>query len=212
MRKPSEPLRDFTYRLLNKKMHDFITTERLLLRSFEEQDVNDLFLILSDKEVNTFLPMFPFADIEEAKSYLQSKYMENYAQRKGFYYAVCLKEDNIPIGYIHVSGDDCHDLGYGLRTEFWHRGIIFEACSAVIDKLKQTDIRYITAAHDINNPRSGKVMQAIGMKYQYSYEEQWQPKNILVTFRMYQLNFDEKDEWVYKKYWDKYPVHFIESF
>lgn len=35
-------------------------------------------------------------------------------------------------------------------------------------------------------------------------------QNILVTFRMYQLNFDGQEDRVYKKYWDKYPVHFIE--
>ena len=73
------------------------------------------------------------------------------------------------------------------------------------------NIPYITATHDVNNPRSGKVMQAIGMKYQYSYEEYWQPKLYLVTFRMYQLNFDDQQDRVYKKYWNKYPVHFIEE-
>ena len=36
------------------------------------------------------------------------------------------------------------------------------------------------------------------MKYQYSYEEQWQPKNFLVTFRMYQLNLDGNTDRVYK--------------
>ena len=76
--------------------------------------------------------------------------------------------------------------------------------------VKQSGIPYITATHDVKNPRSGKVMQNIGMHYQYSYEELWQPKNILVTFRMYQLNFDGQEDRVYKKYWDKYPVHFIE--
>lgn len=30
------------------------------------------------------------------------------------------------------------------------------------------------------------------MKYCYTYEEQWQQKNIPVFFRMYQLNFDGK--------------------
>ena len=48
------------------------------------------------------------------------------------------------------------------------------------------------------------------MKYRYSYKELWQPKNILVTFRMYQLNLDGQEERVYRKYWDKYP-HFIED-
>lgn len=53
-------------------------------------------------------------------------------------------------------------------------------------------------------------MKNIGMKYQYSYEEQWQPKNILVTFRMYQLNLDSNKERVYKEYWENSSVHFVE--
>lgn len=61
---------------------NIVETERLVLRQFTEQDVNALFLILSDKEVNTFLPMFPLRNIEEAKAYLQSKYIEKYAQGK----------------------------------------------------------------------------------------------------------------------------------
>lgn len=64
--------------------------------------------------------------------------------------------------------------------------------------------------HDINNPRSGGVMKQVGMKYQYSYEEQWQPKNLLVTFRMYQINF-KNNIGVYKKYWNNYNIHFIET-
>lgn len=187
-----------------------IETECLILRQFTEEDADALFAILSDEEVNTYLPMFPLKNIEEAKEYLQSKYIANYSEQRGFYYALCLKEDNIPIGYIHVSNDNSHDLGYGLRKEFWHKGLCSEACQAVIGQLKQTGIPYITATHDVNNLRSGKVMQAIGMKYQYSYEELWQPKNFLVTFRMYQLNLDGQEDRVYRKYWNKYP-HFIEE-
>lgn len=41
-------------------------------------------------------------------------------------------------------------------------------------------------------------MQKVGMKYCYSYEEQWQPKNIPVIFRMYQLNFNGNEDFVYK--------------
>ena len=49
------------------------------------------------------------------------------------------------------------------------------------------------------------------MKYQYSYEEQWQPKDFLVTFRLYQLNLDGNDARVFTKYWDNSKVHFIEK-
>lgn len=32
--------------------------------------------------------------------------------------AICLKEDDIPIGYVKVDLDESHDLGYGLRMSF----------------------------------------------------------------------------------------------
>lgn len=54
-------------------------------------------------------------------------------------------------------------------------------------------------------------MKHIGMTYRYSYVEQWQPKDFPVTFRMYQLNLDGQEERVYREYWDKYPVHFVEE-
>lgn len=188
-----------------------IETERLRLRRFTERDAEALFTILSDPEVNQFLPMFPLASLEEAGQYLKEHYLSTYEQPSGYHYAVCLKTDDIPIGYINVSDDDSHDLGYGLKKEFWKMGIMTEACRALIRKLKTTDLPYITATHDRKNPGSGRVMEKIGMIYQYSYEEQWQPKDILVIFRMYQLNFDGDPDRVYKKYWNKYPVHFIEK-
>lgn len=196
-----------------RKIRDLnkIETGRLLLRPFTENDTEALFAILSDEEVNTFLPMFPLKNMEEARTFLHSRYLSNNALPDALNYAICLKEDNIPIGYVHISGDDSHDLGYGLRKEFWHKGLCTEACQAILNHLKQNHIPYITATHDIHNPQSGKVMQAIGMKYRYSYEELWQPKNIPVTFRMYQLNLDGQEDRVYRKYWDKYPRHFIED-
>lgn len=51
-----------------------------------------------------------------------------------------------------------------------------EACLSLISLLKEAGISYITATHDRNNPRSGKVMKKIGMTYRYSYEEQCSQK------------------------------------
>lgn len=42
-------------------------------------------------------------------------------------------------------------------------------------------------------------------------EEQWQMKIHSAIFRMYQLNFDGNDDFVYKKYWDMSNNHFIEK-
>ena len=188
-----------------------LKTERLILRKFTENDLDALYEICSDEEVNTFLPWFPLKSMEDTRIFYHKQFKCKYNQKCSYNYAICLRENNYPIGYINVDTYDSYDFGYGLRKEFWHRGIVTEAGKAVIEQLKKDGIPYITATHDINNPRSGRVMKQLGMKYQYSYEEQWQPKNFLVTFRMYQLNFYENDRMVYKKYWNNSTVHFVET-
>jgi RimJ/RimL family protein N-acetyltransferase len=98
-----------------------MTYENLILRQFTADDIHALFAILRDAEANTFLPWFPAKSLAEAAEFYQKNYAE--AQSDTYKYAVCLKSDNIPIGYVHIGGGDSYDLGYGLRKEFWHRGI-----------------------------------------------------------------------------------------
>lgn len=187
-----------------------IKTSRLILRKFTKKDIKALFLIHCDEEVNLYLPWFPLKTLDEAKIFFEQKYDQKYQNENDYKFAICLKDNDIPIGYVDINNDDSHDLGYGLKKEHWNKGIVTEACIALITFLKKTNIKYITATHDINNLKSGQVMRKIGMKYCYSYEEQVQPKNKLITFRMYQINFDDKKDRVYKKYWNNSKVHFIE--
>ena len=170
-----------------------------------------LFLILKDEEVNRFLPWYPMKNLEETRQFYEERYAAKYAQPQAYAYAICLKKNNYPIGYIKADMDESHDLGYGLRKEFWHSGIVSEAANAVVEQVRKDGLPYLTATHDVKNPRSGEVMKRIGMKYQYSYEERVQPKNTLVIFRMYQLNFTVSNDFVYKKYWDRHSRHFIEE-
>lgn len=188
-----------------------LETERLILRRFTEEDMKALFLILKDEEVNKFLPWYPIKNIVETREFYEERYVSKYVQPQGYAYAICLKEDNFPIGYINVDIEEPHDFGYGLRKEFWHKGIATEAGKFVVEQAKKDGLPYITATHDRNNPRSGSVMQKVGMKYCYSYEEQWQPKNFPVIFRMYQLNFNVNDDFICKKYWNMYSNHFVEE-
>ena len=186
-----------------------LTTPRLLLRRFTPDDAPAMWELLRDEEVNTFLPWFPVKTLEEARQHLQERYLSQYSRARSYHYAVCLRETGQLIGYANVSDTEARDLGYGFRKEFWHQGFATEAARAILEQLRRDGVPYITATHDVNNPHSGGVMRKLGMQYQYSYEEQWQPKNILVTFRMYQLNLDGKDR-VYRAYWEQYP-HFVEE-
>ena len=148
---------------------------------------------VADEETNKFLPWYTLKSLEETIKFYEERYVSKYEHPQGYAYAIYLKENNFPIGYINVSMEENHDFGY------------------VVEQVKKDGLPYITATHDRNNPRSGNVMQKVGMKYCYSYEEQWQPKDFPVIFRMYQLNFDGNDDFVYKKYWNMYSNHFVEN-
>ena len=106
--------------------------------------------------------MVSVRSLEEVREFYEERYAEKYRQGDGYYYAVCWKGNGVPVGYVNVEMGEAVDFGYGLRKEFWGNGVITEAGKAVIERLK----------------------------HQYSYEEQWQPKDLQVTFRMYQLNLD----------------------
>ncbi len=188
-----------------------IETERLILRKFIADDVNSVYELMSDVDVNTFLPCHVHKTKEQSYEFLKTRFLDNYNNENGYKYAICLKKDNLPIGYVSLSYGDANDFGYAIKKEFWNKGITYEATRAVVEKIKNSgNYKYITATHDVNNPNSGAVMKKLGMEYKYSYVEKWQPKDILVTFKMYQLNFDDEQHDTYMEYWNKYDNHFIE--
>ena len=162
-----------------------IVTKRLLLRKLQKEDSGFFHKLLSDQEVNRFLPWFPVRSMGETEQFLKERYLTVYEKGEGYAYVICLKETGTPVGYVNISGEESHDLGYGLARQYWN--------------------------HDRENIPSGKVMRKLGMSYQYSYEEQWQPKNYKVIFRLYQLNFTMPKEWRYDRYWKESQIHFVEE-
>ena len=169
-------------------MNNLFTAEsrRLVLRPFCERDLPALRRILTDEKTNVFLPWFPPCSERELRALAEKRFLP---AQDAVRLAVCLKEDAAPFGYVTVEGA-AHDLGYGFLPEMWGRGYATEACAALIGRLRaeRAPLPFLTATHDKNNPASGAVMRKLGMRYCYSYREQWMPKNISVLFRMYQLD------------------------
>ena len=107
-----------------------LETERLVLRRFTPADLEPLFRLMADRAVNTFLPWFPLETGAAAAGYLQSHYLDYYQRPVGFRWAVCLRETDRPIGYVHVDDGEAHDLGYALAREAWGHGYAAEAAAA----------------------------------------------------------------------------------
>ena len=177
--------------------------KRVILRRFKDSDIKALYELLSDEKVNTYLPWYPLKTIEEARSF----YEERLKDRK-YAFAICLKDQDYPIGYVCISEDDSHDMGYAIALKYQRQGLVFEACAEVIAYLKKEGVAYITATHDEKNEASGKVMRKLGMRYLYSYKERWMPKDIDVFFRLYELDIDMIER-TYIGYWLMYQEHYI---
>lgn len=187
-----------------------LITPRLVLRRFAPEDLPAMLAILGDREVNTFLPWFPVNTLEEARAFYEERYAAQYRKGASYQYAICRREEDIPIGYIQLSLEEGHDLGYGLRRECQGEGIATEAGEALLRRARADGLDYVTATHDVNNPKSGAVMRRLGLTYRYSYKEQWMPKDIPVVFRLYQKNFTRAADWTYPRYREIYPS-FVEA-
>lgn len=198
-----------------------VETDRLVLRRFTEADAPALRDMLTDEEVAHFLPLVAPRGLDEARAYLDEKFLAAYrAADRGersaeglpldLHYAICRKDDGAFLGYINVDADEAHDAGYALVRSAWGHGYAREALAAMVKVARQAGFPFLTATHDELNPRSGRVMAACGFMYRYSYRELWQPKNYEVVFRMYQLDL-EPDVPTYQGYWEKWPDHWVDD-
>ena len=187
-----------------------LITPRLVLRRFAPEDLPAMLAIWGDREVNTFLPWFPVNTLEEARAFYEERYAAQYRKGASYQYAICRREEDIPIGYIQLGLEEGHDLGYGLRRECQGEGFATEAVEALLRRARADGLDYVTATHDVNNPKSGAVMRRLGLTYRYSYKEQWMPKDIPVVFRLYQKNFTRAADWTYPRYREIYPS-FVEA-
>lgn len=76
-----------------------LETQRLLLRKFTAADLDALYEIFRDEEVNTFLPWLPLKSLDDARDFYEARNARAYRLPCAYRYAICPKAENIPIGY-----------------------------------------------------------------------------------------------------------------
>ena len=57
-------------------------------------------------------------------------------------------------------------LAWAVGDKFWGQGIVPEAAKAVLKFLFDLGYVRVQAGHDISNPKSGRVMEKIGMTFE----------------------------------------------
>lgn len=146
-----------------------LETERLLLRRFTEDDARAMFRNwANDPVVTEYLTWNAHKTVLTVKSTL-ADWISNYARPDFYQWAIVPKLVNEPVGTISVveRRDDIFsvELGWCLGRIWWGKGMMPEAGRAVLDYLfREVGMNRITACHDIHNPKSGRVMEKLGMQ------------------------------------------------
>ena len=154
---------------MNKIGTQRLETHRLILRRYRIEDAEDMFSNwASDPEVTKFLT-WPTHSTVEVTRMLVNNWISRYDDGGYFNWAIEWKETGSVIGNIAVvklnEQTEAADMGYCMSRAFWGRGIMPEALRAVMDYLFDTvGMSRIAACHDVNNPKSGRVMEKAGMK------------------------------------------------
>lgn len=154
---------------MNNKGTRTLETERLILRRFVVEDAQAMYdNWASDPEVTRFLTWPPHGSVE-ITSMLLADWVKQYENDAYYQWGIELKETGEVIGSISVvtlnESVESADVGYCIGKAYWGRGIMPEALRAVIKYLfEEVGLNRIAACHDVNNPKSGRVMDKAGMK------------------------------------------------
>ena len=134
-----------------------IETERLRLRRFREDDLNDLYEYQSDPEVVRYEPYQPATPAEAKDSLVWRISTEEMI-------AVELKRCGKLIGNVYLGKREFASLeiGYVFNRAYWGQGFAKEGCAALIDAAFSHGIHRIFAECDPENKASWKLLEALG--------------------------------------------------
>lgn len=148
-----------------------LETTRLKLRRFTIEDAEGMYRNwASEDEVTKFLTWPTHANVDVTRELL-SNWIKEYQNKNYYNWVMELKETGEIIGNISVvlikEIIEGAVLGYCMGTKWWGKELMPEAGKAVIQYLfEQVGFNRIAADHDKNNPKSGRVMQKLGMTYE----------------------------------------------
>jgi ribosomal-protein-alanine N-acetyltransferase len=142
-----------------------LRTKRLCLRAFRKDDVEDALEYRKDAEFARYLPHVPYPFTRaDAERFVEVNMSEDGQRSPTF--AIVMTERLI--GTVNFEVDDATRtamLGYAIGRQWWGRGIAVEAAvAAVAWSVAEFHLKRIWAATDVQNVRSQRVLEKLGMQ------------------------------------------------
>ena len=146
-----------------------LTTERLLLREFSDDDWLDLHAIESDPEVARYQAFEPRTPAD-AQAYLKRTMASAREEPRHTYdLAVVLRASGSLVGRcgLNITNADSREavVWYTLHRSLWGQGYIPEALQCLVDfGFRELGLHRIWADCDPSNRASYRVLEKIGMR------------------------------------------------
>lgn len=141
-----------------------LSTERLLLRPWQEADVDAVLTWAADERFARFLPLPRPYLREHAEEFVRSRIAADWGRAPAF--AITLR--GRVIGDINARIEHEHaraEIGYGIAPSWWGRHYTTEAARAFVGWLFGSyPIAKVLARADAENTASWRVMERLGMK------------------------------------------------
>ncbi len=187
-------------------MKVYLETDRLLLRNFTEDDLDNLVRLDSDPEVMRYINHGDPRDSETTRRDTLPRFLEAHEKFEHFgYFATIEKSTNEFIGWLHfrpapenkilfrpgVDDPTEIELGYRLMRSVWGKGYATEGSRALIRKgFTELGVTCVIAAALVENRASTRVMEKVGLKLveQYLHEEL---NEVIVKYALKRVDYAE---------------------
>jgi RimJ/RimL family protein N-acetyltransferase len=160
-------------------MDVFLETERMLLRRFTLDDVDDVLALDSDPSVRLFVDDGEPVNRDEIASMIED-WMVYYERSETYgFWAAVDKQTGEFLGWFHFrprarGALDEPELGYRLVSAAWGRGYATEGSRALIDNgFESSNIVRVVAETLAVHTASRRVMEKAGLRHTRSYPTQW---------------------------------------
>ena len=145
-------------------------TDRLILRCLRPQDAAFILELVNDPDWLRYIGDKGVRNLDDARGYIEGGPMAMYAKVGFGLWRVERKEDGEPIGICGLIKRDTLDdidIGFAYLPRFRGFGYAREAARATLDHgAKVVGLRRIIAITSPDNAASGRLLEAIGLKFE----------------------------------------------